>query len=137
MSKYNASVTTELLSLLRQQRYLYHQLKMLTEKQRRLTETNTPESAIEIIFGRRKLIEKIQESGNNLQTIRTNWEKISSQIDAEHKIQAGDLINQIQEIIKEIPPASMPGITQEQSLYQELAFDELMVGAGSKEGELI
>ena len=117
MNKYNAKASMELLSLLKQQRYLYHQLKMLTEKQRRLTETNTPESAIEIIFGRRKLIEKIQESSNGLQTIRTNWEKISGQIDAEYKIQAGDLINQIQEIIKDIPPASMPG-------------NELMVGAG-------
>jgi hypothetical protein len=117
MNKYNANASMELLSLLKQQRYLYHQLKMLTEKQRRLTETNTPESAIEIIFGRRKLIEKIQESSNGLQTIRTNWEKISGQIDAEYKIQAGDLINQIQEIIKDIPPASMPG-------------NELMVGAG-------
>jgi len=118
MRKHNTNASTELLSVLRQQRYLYHQLKMLTDKQRQLTETNSPESAIEIIFGRRKLIEKIQESGNKLQTIRTNWPKISSQIDAEYKTQAGDLINQIQEIIKEIPPDFMPE-------------NEVMAGAGT------
>jgi hypothetical protein len=129
MSKYNASASTELLSLLRQQKYLYHQLKILTDKQRQLTETNSPESAIEIIFGRRKLIEKLQESGNKLRTIRTSWQKISSQIDTGHKIQAGDLINQIREIIKEMP-ASMPGIAQDLPLYQDWAFEELMAGAG-------
>jgi len=128
MSKYNTNASTELLSVLRQQRYLYHQLKMLTDKQEQLTPPTSPESIIEIIFGRRKLIEKLQETNNKLRTIRENWEKISSQIDAEHKTEANDLISQTREIIKGIPPASMPGIAQNLPLYQELAFDEVAAG---------
>ena len=101
-NKYNNNAGAELLFLLRQQRYLYHQLKMLTERQQQLAETNSPELLLGVITGRRKLIEKLQELDNKLRPIKANWEKFSSQIGSEYKVQAEKIVNQVQEIIEEI-----------------------------------
>ena len=66
MKKHNTDIGVELLFLLRQQRYLYHQLKILTDRQQQLAGTTSPELLLGLISGRRKLVEKLRELESKL-----------------------------------------------------------------------
>jgi uncharacterized coiled-coil DUF342 family protein len=123
-NKYNNNAGVELLFLLRQQRYLYHQLKMLTDRQQQSAEINSPELLLGVITGRRKLIEKLQELDNKLRPIKANWEELSSQIGPEYKVQAEKIANQVQEIIREILTAAPFETTRNLPLNQEWNFVE-------------
>ena len=112
--------------LLRQQRYLYHQLKILTERQRGLAGTNSPESLLEVISGRRKLVEKLRELNGKLRPIRTNWQKLSVQIEPEDKAQAYEIVNQVQEIIGQIVSVTPSEMTRNLPLDADWKFDELL-----------
>jgi predicted nucleic acid-binding Zn-ribbon protein len=109
---HETSIALQLLFLLRQQRYLYHQLKILTDRQNQLSETNSPEQMLEIINGRRKLIEKLRQTDGKLRPIKTNWTKLSRQIGPEHRKKAHELVSQIQELVAKIS-ASCPSETFE------------------------
>jgi len=126
MEQHNTEVGVELLSLLRQQRYLYHQLKMLTDRQRKLAGTNSPELLLEVIFGRRKLVEKLRGLDDKLRPIKANWQKLSSQIGPEHKLQAHKMANQVQEIIGEILAATPSETAQNLPLNNNCRFDEIL-----------
>ena len=121
----NSNVGVELLFLLRQQRYLYHQLKILTDRQRQLAGTNSPELLLEVVSGRRKLIEKLRELDDKLRPIKANWQKLSGQIDPEYKTQAERTVNQVQEIISQILAVTPPETAQNLPLDQNWKFDEL------------
>ncbi|MHC4396352.1 MAG: hypothetical protein ACYS1A_11925 [Planctomycetota bacterium] len=125
MKNHNTNAGVELLFLLRQQRYLYHQLKILTERQRQLAGTSSPESLLEVISGRRKLVEKLHELNNKLRPIKANWQKLSSQIEPEHKAQAYEITNHVQEIIGQIVSTGPSEMTQGLPLDQAWKFDEL------------
>ena len=125
MKKPNADIGMQLLSLLRQQRYLYHQLKILADRQQELTGINSPEMLLEVISGRRKLVEKLVELNVKLRPIKANWQKLSGQIGAEHKAQAHEMVNQVQEIIGRILAVTPSETTQNLPLYQDCKFDEL------------
>ena len=126
MKNQNTNVGGELLFLLRQQRYLYHQLKLLTERQRKSAGTNSPEFLLEIISGRRKLVEKLHELNNKLRPIKANWQKLSSQIEPEHRIEAHEITNHVHSIIGQIMSAGPSEITQALPLEQDWKFDELL-----------
>jgi hypothetical protein len=125
MKKHNTNIGVELLFLLRQQYYLYHQLKILTDRQQQLTGTNSPELLLEVITGRRKLIEKLRELDCKLRPIKANWQKLSCQIGHEYKIQAEKIVNQVQEIIGEIIAVAPSETTQNLPLHRDWKFDEL------------
>ena len=125
MKEHNTNTGTELLSLLKQQRYLYHQLKMLTDRQQQLTQTNSPELLLEVISGRRKLIEKLQELNDKMRPIKTNWQKVCMRIEPEHKAKARETANQIKDIISQITAAGPSHTTQNLPLNQDWKFDEL------------
>jgi len=127
MKEHNSNAGMELLFLLRQQRYLYHQLKNLTDRQRQLAGTNSPELLLEVISGRRKLIEKLRELDDKLRPIKANWQKLSSQIGPEYKTQAEKIVNQVQEIIGQILAVTPTEATQNLPLNQDWKFDELFV----------
>ena len=80
MKKSGCDAGSELLFLLRQKRYLYHQLKLLTERQLESGTSKTPEFILDIISGRRKLVEKIRQLEAKLQPIQNNREKFYEQI---------------------------------------------------------
>jgi len=125
MKKYNTNLGVELLFLLRQQRYLYHQLKILTDRQSQLAGANSPELVLEVVTGRRKLTEKLQELDNKLRPIKSNWQKLSSRIEPEYKAQAHKMASQVQEIIVAILAATPSETTRNLPLHQDWKFDEL------------
>lgn len=51
----------ELVALLKQQRCLYHQFKILADRQRQLGAMDAGELALQFIFGRRKLVQKLTQ----------------------------------------------------------------------------
>lgn len=73
MKKHNTNAGATLLFLLRQQRCLYHQLKILADRQQELAGTNSPEFLLGVISGCRKLVEKLREVDDKLRLVRTNW----------------------------------------------------------------
>jgi len=125
MRKHNTDVGAELLFLLKQQRYLYHQLKTLTDRQRQLAGTNSPELLLEVILGRRKLVEKLRELDDKLRPIKAHWHKLSSQVRPEHKAQARKMVNQIQEIISQILAVNPSETTQNLLLRQDWKLDKI------------
>ena len=92
----------ELLSLLRQQRYLYHELRALTHRKLDLAETDSPELMLEIVNGKRKLAEKLREINDKLRPIRANWHRLLSQIEPRQMAQANEMAEQIKRIVAEI-----------------------------------
>ena len=125
MKEHNTNTGKELLSLLKQQRYLYHQLKMLTDRQQQLARTSSPELLLEVISGRRKLIEKLHELNDKMRPIKANWQKVRTRIEPEHKAKARETANQIQDIIGQIMAAGPSRTTQNLPLHQDWKFDEL------------
>ena len=125
MKEHNINVGVELLFLLRQQRYLYHQLKILTDRQQQLAGTSSPELFLEVITGRCKLIEKLLQLDGKFRPIKTNWQKLSCQIGPEYKVQAQEMVNQIQEIVGEISAVTPSETAQNLPLHQDWKFDEL------------
>ena len=115
----------QLLFLLRQQRYLYHQLKILTDRQKQLSETNSPEQLLEIINGRRKLIEKLRQTDGKLRPIKTNWGKLSRHIGLEHRKKAYDLVNQVQKLVTEISTSCPPEMIQQLPSNEAWEFNEV------------
>ncbi len=126
MKKCKTNTGEELLYLLKQQRYLYHQLKNLNGRQRQLAGTNSPEQMLEVISGRRKLVEKLQGLEDKLGPIRTNWQRFSLRIEPEHKTQALELANQVQEIIRELMATTPSETVQNLPLHQNWKLSELL-----------
>ena len=125
MKEHNTNAGVELLLLLRQQYYLYHQLKILTDRQQQLVETDSPELLLEVIVGRCKLIEKLRELDDKLRPIKADWQKLSCQIGPEYKAQAEKIVNQVQEIIGEIIAVTPSETAQNLPLRQDWKFDEV------------
>ena len=125
MKKHNTNAGVELLLLLRQQYYLYHQLKILTDRQQQLVGTGSPELLLEVIAGRRKLVEKLRELDDKLRPIKANWQKLSCQIAPEYKTQAEKIVNQVQEIIGEIIAVTPSETAQNLPLRQDWKFDKV------------
>lgn len=125
MGKHNSNAGVELLFLLRQQRCLYHQLKILTDRQQQLAGTDSPELLLEVIFGRRKLIEKLEELESKLRPVKANWQKLSGQIGREYKAQAHKIAHQVQEIIGGILAVTPSETAQNLPLQEDWKFDEL------------
>jgi hypothetical protein len=125
MKKQNTDIGVELLFLLRQQRYLYHQLKILAERQQQLAGTNSPELLLEFFAGRRKLVEKLRELDDKLRPIKANWQKFSGRIGPDYKAQAHKMANQVQEIIGEILTTASSETAQYLRLNENCRFDAL------------
>jgi len=132
MKKHNTDIGAELLFLLRQQRYLYHQLKILTDRQQQSAGTNSPDLLLEFISGRRKLVEKLLELDNKLRPIKANWQKLSRRIGPEHKQLVHKTANQIQEIIREILTTDPSVMAQNLRLNENCRFDGLFAEAQSQ-----
>jgi hypothetical protein len=127
VKKSSRDVGLELLSLLRQQRYLYHQLRMLADRQRRLVGTNSPQLLLEITSGRRRLTQKLRDLDCKLRPIKANWQKLSRQIKPEHRAQAHDMARHIREIIGQILATTSSEASQNLPLNENCRFDELLV----------
>jgi len=123
MKRRNPNAGMELLLLLGQRRYLYHQFKMLTDRQWQLAGIDSPELLLEVIFGRRKLVERLRGLDDKVRPIKANWQKLSSQIGPEHKVQAHKMANQVQEIIGEILAVAPSEMARNLPLNEKYRFD--------------
>lgn len=130
MERQNNNAGEKLLFLLRQQRYLYHQLKILARRQRELGPAGTPELLLNIVCGRRKLIEKLHQTNNKLRPIKTNWDKLCGQLEPEQKLMAKETTNQIREIINEITKTTPPEAVVNLPLPTVAGLDELFAESG-------
>jgi len=92
----------QLLFLLRQQRRLYHQLKILTDRQEQLSESDSPEMQLSVIFGRRKLSEKLGEVEDRLAVVKGNWRQLSGRLDADSRAQVRQLLREVQQLVGQI-----------------------------------
>lgn len=124
MKEHNSNAGAELLYLLRQQRYLYHQLNDLTKRQQQLAGANSPELLLEFISGRRKLFEKLRQVEIKLGPIKTNWQSFQSQIGPDYRDEVQKMANQIQEIIGEILTVSPDETTQNLPFDKDFEFIE-------------
>jgi len=131
MKRRRINAGVELLFLLRQQHHLYHQLKILTDRQQELVGTGSPD-LLEIIIGRSKLIEKLRELDTKLRPIKANWQKLSRKIELEYKTQAEQIVNQVQEIIREISADAGSETAQNLVLNENCRFDEVFAEAQIK-----
>ena len=125
MTEHNGDAGADLLFLLRQQRYLYHQLKILTDRQQQSAGTDSPELLLGFISGRRKLVEKLRELDGKLRPIKVSWQKLFGRIGSEYKPQAGKIANQVQEIIGEILASAPSEMAENLPLNEDCRFDEL------------
>jgi hypothetical protein len=124
---HNTDIGSELLSLLKQQRYLYHQLRLLTDRQRRHAGTSSPKLLLEIISGRRKLVEKLRELNTRLHPIKAGWNKLSPRISPEHHAQARELAAQTRHILAEIAATTPSELARNLPLDGRYVFDELLI----------
>jgi hypothetical protein len=102
MPKQNNNTASELLFLLRQKRYFFHQLKILSEKQHQIELSSSPEMMLDIVSGRRKLLEKISELETKLQPVKNNWVKLTDGIDQKQKLELEQTSKQIDQITEQI-----------------------------------
>ena len=131
MKRRRINAGVELLFLLRQQHYLYHQLKILTDRQQELVGTGSPD-LLKIIIGRSKLIEKLRELDTKLRPIKADWQKLSRKVGLEYKTQAEKIVNQVQEIIREISADVGSETAQNLVLNENCRFDEVFAEAQTK-----
>ncbi len=93
----------DLLFLLKQQRTLYHQLKVLAEQQKKVFwQSNSPEQLVRVLSGRRKLIEKLREVNSKLKSIKTNWPMIRDRMDFKERLEAHVLAGSVAELVSEL-----------------------------------
>jgi hypothetical protein len=127
MENHYTNAGHEFLNLLRQQRYLYHELRLLTLRKQELTTTNSPELMLEIISGRRKLTEKLREVNNKLRIVKTNWHKLLSQIGPKQMSQANELAKQIQQIVTDIQAVKAKGAAAQSTVQEEPKSDKFLM----------
>ena len=125
MTERNSEIGGRLLLLLRQQRYLYHQLRILTNTQQDLATEGSPEMLLEVLAGRRKLLHKLRELDNKLRPVKANWPSLSSQIAPDEMAQVREVALHVRDMVREILTASSGQAEQSLQFAGTCTFDEL------------
>jgi hypothetical protein len=118
VDKSGNDIGPELIFLLKQQRNLFHQLKMLTADQSVFAKVDSPEKILKIVTGRRKLVEKIHKLSNQLSPLKSNWSSIRTRILPEHKNDAIQMAEEVRSLIGQIRS------TASQEVYSGLPLGE-------------
>jgi hypothetical protein len=127
MNNDNHNAGTKFVSLLKQRRNLYYQLKVLMDEQSQLIDSSSPELALKILTSRRKLIEKLRQLEAKIGLIKSNWSKISSHIALEHKQQARLMLEQAEKIASQISIRNLTDSTGNLPVCDFQTLDELLV----------
>jgi len=130
MNKQNSDIGKELLFLLKQQRYLYHQLNILAQKQSSLKESGSPELVLDVIAGRRKLVEKIRQLDQMLSPIKSCWSKVCHRLGAADRLAAQKTVIEIRQIIEYINETAAVESTGIVPLKTGWKFEELFAESG-------
>jgi hypothetical protein len=95
-------IGNKLIQLLTQQKFLYRQLKELSQKQSSLLDGNDPEMLLKILAGRQRLIDRLSLIDRELRPIRADWQKVAASLPLSQREEAMSLIESVQEILGEI-----------------------------------
>lgn len=125
MTERSSEVGGRLLLLLRQQRYLYHQLRILTNTQQELATEGSPELLLEVLAGRRKLLDKLRELDSKLRPVKANWPSLSPQIAPDEMAQVREVALHVRDMVREILAASSVQAEQSLQFADTCTFDEL------------
>jgi hypothetical protein len=126
MENHYTNAGLEFLNLLRQQRYLYHELRLLTLRKQEPSVTNSPELMLELISARRKLTEKLRDTNNKLRIVKANWHKILSQIGPKQMSQANKLAEQIKQLVTDIQTVKAKGATTKSMVQGKPSSDKCL-----------
>ena len=94
-----------LVALLKQQRYFYHQFKLLAERQSESDGVEAGELSLQFISGRRKLVEKLTQISGKLRPIKANWARVAEHIRVEQMIDVYEMAHEVDELIDELESA--------------------------------
>lgn len=95
-------IGNKLIQLLTQQKFLYRQLKELTQKQTSLVDGHDPEMLLKILAGRQRLIDRLSLIDRELRPIRVDWQRVAASLPVSQREEAKSLIDSMQEILGEI-----------------------------------
>jgi hypothetical protein len=126
MENHYTNAGHEFLNLLRQQRYLYHEMRLLTLRKQEPSVTNSPELMLELISARRKLTEKLRDVNNKLRIVKTNWHKLLSQIGPKQMSQANKLAEQIKQLVTDIQTVKAKGATAKSTVLEKPKSDKFL-----------
>jgi len=126
MENHYTNAGFEFLNLLRQQRYLYHELRLLTLRKQEPSATNSPELMLEIISSRRKLTEKLREINNKLRIVKASWHKLLLQIGPKQMSQANEMAEQIQQLVADIQAVKAKGTAAKSTVQEKSKSDKFM-----------
>jgi len=98
MEKNNANFSNEVMRLLRLKRYLWHQLRLLVDRQRELAGDDSPEEVLGIVSGRSKLFSELRRVESQLDPLMSNWDELAGSLSIEKKIESEQLGRQIEEV---------------------------------------
>ena len=121
-----------LVFLVRQQRNLYHQLKILAQSQTDAIGTNSPEAILQIMTARRKLIQKLEEIEEKLRPIRSKWDKLKNMITPQHYSEVKDMAIQVKELVADIRGIACSDITEKLPLGESEKMADLFAGSMNK-----
>jgi hypothetical protein len=119
----------ELVALLKQQRLTYHQLKILTDRRDQLADIDSPELALQFIFGRRKLLQKLNEIESKLRPIKAHWERVADHCDPDDAAEACELALEVNEIVEELESARENYQVAPLALVEHCRFSEVFAPA--------
>lgn len=94
----DGKIGNEILLLLRRERYLWHQLRLLEDRQRDIGPKGSPEEILSIITGKGKLLGEIRKAESQLGPIRSNWKKLAIELSDEEQLASDQLDREIQEL---------------------------------------
>jgi len=125
MTDHNSEIGGQLLSLLRQQRYLYHQLRILAKTQQQFAGKASPELLLEVTAGRRKLLDKLRELDNKLRPVKASWQKLRPQIAPDQMADVREVALHVRDMVREILAAAPAETNQRIDIADACTFDDL------------
>ncbi len=118
----------ELISLLRQQRDFYRQLKELVCKQHRLAGENSSELVLEILSRRRELVHELIELNDRLRPMKAKWKKLSRKIEPEYKTEAQRIALETEELVADIRIFSISDAYEKLGQQADRTFEKIVSG---------
>ena len=122
----------ELIHLLSQQRLLYCQLRELAQKQSSLVDGSDPEMLLRILGDRQRLLDRLTDIDRQLQPVRQDWQQISATLPEAQRVQAAELIANVQDILGEIIARDQRDTQALSAHQQQVAQDIRSASAGKR-----
>ena len=97
-----SDVGVKLIELLTQQSVLYRQLRELSQKQTGLVDGRDPEMLLKILAARQRLIDKLKAITDELNPIRSDWQRVSAGLAPAQKQQVSTLVSEVQNTLQDI-----------------------------------